>query len=299
MDRYEALIEALGEIPFRRDVPMKELTTFRVGGPADLVVWPRSGEEALTALSAGEIYGVPAFVMGNGSDLLVRDGGIRGLVVCIGEAMAETTHDGCYWRAGAGRSLTGLARETVRAGFRGFEWAAGIPGTLGGACAMNAGAYGGEMKDVLREVTVIEDGALRTIPVMESDLGYRRSAFAAPGRIVVEALLLLSPDDGGAAERMADYTKRRQEKQPLTFPSAGSTFKRPPGHFAGQLIQEAGLKGYAVGGAQVSELHAGFVINRGGATAEDVLRVIAHVQDTVLKHSGVALECEVKIIGEG
>ena len=298
MNRLELLCAALETMEYRRNVSMAELTTFRVGGPADVVVWPQTIQQVHKALAACKRLELPFTVIGNGSNLLVRDGGIRGMVLCIGPNLSQIKQDGNIWRAGAGCSLTALARQTVEAGCMGLEWACGIPGTLGGACAMNAGAYGGEMKQVLKAVTVLEGDQVVRLFVQEEDLGYRTSAFCAPARIVLEAELILKADDGGAAKRMEEYLSRRREKQPLRYPSAGSTFKRPQGYFAGQLIQQAGMKGVSLGGAQVSELHAGFIINRGQATAQDVIGLIQQVKEAVFRTSGVMLECEVKIIGE-
>jgi len=295
--RMRALFEELARLDIRRDVPMRELTTFRLGGPADLVVFARGGEEVRLAAGAAEARGVPFYVIGNGSNLIVRDGGIRGLVIVIGAEMAEISLEGTALTAGAGIPLTELAWEAVRRGLMGMEWACGIPGTLGGACAMNAGAYGGEMKQILRSVRYIERGEISETPARKEELGYRVSPYCAPGRIVLSATLALSPDDGGAADRQKDYLARRAAKQPLELPSAGSVFKRPPGRFAGALIEGAGLKGTRVGGAEVSEKHAGFIVNRGGATAGDVLRLIEFIQERVLAAYGVELQCEQKIIG--
>ncbi len=298
MRQLDALFEQLANIDIRRDVPMRTLTTFRLGGPADAVLFARAEEDVPRAVSVCGSLGIPYYVIGNGSNLIVRDGGIRGLVIVIGSGLSDIKRQGDLVTAGAGVSLTQLSRRLLEMGLMGFEWACGIPGALGGACAMNAGAYGGEMSQVLRSLRVVENGGIAEYAAKSDEFGYRVSPYIAPERIVLSAVLELKPDDGGAADRQADYMHRRQQKQPLSFPSAGSIFKRPPGHFAGALIESAGLKGESVGGAQVSELHAGFIINTGGATADDVLRLIDRVRERVLAVHGIELHCEPKIWGE-
>ncbi len=285
-------------LPIERDVPMRTLTTFRLGGPADFLLRAQDEEQVLLAYCAARECGMPVYAIGNGSNLIVRDGGIRGLVIVIGERMASVAKEGTLVAAGAGIPLTDLAWEAVRLGLGGMEWACGIPGTLGGACAMNAGAYGGEMKQVLRSIRYLEDGRIIEKSVSDDEMGYRTSAYCAPGRIVLSATLSLVPDDGSATKRQEDYLARRREKQPLEYPSAGSVFKRPPGCFAGALIESAGLKGLRVGGAEVSVKHAGFIVNVGDATADDVLKLIDQVKERVLQTHGVALHCEPKIWGE-
>jgi UDP-N-acetylmuramate dehydrogenase len=239
-------------------------------------------------------------IMGNGSNMLVGDGGIRGLVIQIGHGMSNCSVDKTTIYAEAGVLMSKVAAEALRAELSGFETLSGIPGTLGGGIFMNAGAYGGEIKDVVENVTYIDEkGDIKTIDCDECKFGYRTSIFASGGKYIVSAKLKLKH---GAYDEiktaMSEYNKRRSEKQPLSMPSAGSTFKRPEGFFAGKLIQDAGLMGYSVGGAQVSEKHAGFVVNKGGATAEDVMRLISDVQKTVKEKFGVALEPEVRLIGE-
>ena len=292
------LFEELSHLDIRRDMPMRLFTTFRLGGPADLAVFARNEDEVRLAINAALYHNEPYLVVGNGSNLIVRDGGIRGLVIVIGPAMAEIRQEGTLLTAGAGVSLTALSKEAARRGLMGMDWACGIPGTLGGACAMNAGAYNGEMKQVLRCIRYLEAGVVKEASVREEEFGYRQSPYCAPERIVLSATLALMPDDGGAQARQEEYLCRRKAKQPLEYPSAGSVFKRPPGHFAGALIERAGLKGLAVGDAQISEKHAGFIINRGNATASDVLRLIALVKQRVYETAGVELECEPKIVGE-
>ncbi len=281
------------------DEPMSRHTTFRVGGPADVMFLPESGEQAARALAAAREAGVACYVVGNGSNLLVRDGGIRGLVVALGEGMSAIRRDGDIVTAQAGASLAKVAAFAQTEGLAGLEFASGIPGTLGGGCAMNAGAYGGQLSDCLIDAEVLMDGEPRTLTVDEMDMGYRTTRPLRQGGVVLSARFALKPDDPGAiAARMRELNARRRDKQPLNYPSAGSTFKRPEGRFAGALIEGAGLKGRRVGGAQVSEKHAGFIINVGGATAADILGLIRLVQDEVREKYGVALETEVRIIGE-
>ena len=298
MADFQRLFEALRDYAIERDVPMRRYTPFRAGGNAKFLLCPGDPQQIAFALSACEDCGVPWYIIGNGSNLLVRDGGINALVIRIDERMGGITRKGDLLSAGAGQSLSALANFALKAGFGGLEWAAGIPGTVGGAVAMNAGAYGGQLSDVIQSVRVIRDGREETARVSAGDMGYRTSVYAAPSCIVLEASFHLLPDDGGAATRQADYMRRRREKQPLAFASAGSTFKRPEGHFAGALIEQAGLKGESVGDAQVSTLHAGFIINRGNARASELLQLIERVQKRVYENSGVWLQPEIKIIGE-
>ena len=281
------------------DEPMSRHTTFRVGGPADVLFLPASADEIVRAMREARALNEPCFVMGNGSNLLVRDGGVRGLVIAIGEPMSDIAVVGTTIRAQAGASLTRLAREAASASLAGLSFASGIPGSVGGAVAMNAGAYGGEISNVLSRALVLEGETPVWKTAEALNLSYRNSDVLRHGLIVLEAEFHLLPGDRAAIlDEMAELARRRREKQPLSLPSAGSTFKRPEGHFAGALIEGAGLKGFSVGGAQVSELHAGFIVNTGGATARDVLDLIAAVQARVLADSGVALEPEVRIIGE-
>ncbi len=285
-------------LPVERNVPMRTLTTFRLGGPADFVLHAQSEEEVRLGVEAAHTLGIQVYAIGNGSNLIVKDGGIRGLVIVIGERMAKVTREGTLLIAEAGIPMTDLAWEAVRHGLMGLEWACGIPGTLGGACAMNAGAYGGELKQVIQSVRYLEDGRILEKEVLGDEMGYRTSAYCAPGRVVLGATLRLTEDDGGAGARQEDYLRRRREKQPLEFPSAGSVFKRPPGCFAGALIESAGLKGLRVGGATVSPKHAGFIVNTGNATAHDVLELIEQVKERVKNAHGIELHCEPKIWGE-
>lgn len=278
--------------------PLARHTTFRVGGPADVLFLPESAEELQRAMELAREAGEDCLVIGNGSNLLVRDGGVRGLVIKLAGPMSGVSVEGTAIRAQAGASLSQVSRAALQASLTGLEFASGIPGSLGGALAMNAGAYGGELSQVVREAMVLMDGRVQTLSREELAMGYRTTRVLREGGIVLSAVLDLKEGDAPQiAATMDDLNRRRREKQPLSFPSAGSTFKRPEGYFAGALIEQAGLKGYAIGGAQVSEKHAGFLINRGGATASDLLRLIEYVQERVYAQSGVRLETEVRICG--
>ncbi len=279
--------------------PMSRHTTFRVGGPADVFFLPETGGQVARALEAARQRGVEAHVIGNGSNLIVRDGGVRGLVICLGEGMSAIAREGNTVTAQAGATLAKVAAFAQAEGLSGLEFASGIPGTLGGGCAMNAGAYGGQLSDCLIDAEVLLDGQTRWMAVDQLGMGYRTSLPLRQGGVVLSARFELKEDDPAAIlVRMKELNARRRDKQPLNYPSAGSTFKRPEGHFAGALIEGAGLKGRRVGGAQVSEKHAGFIVNAGGATASDVLALIRVVQDAVLARDGVRLETEVRVIGE-
>lgn len=294
----ESIAHALRDLGATADVPLSDLVSFRVGGPAAFVLQPRGEATLGQALEICKEQHIPVILLGNGTNVLPADEGFDGLVLQLSGDGAEPAFEGDRVTVGAGYSLTALAKESVQRGFMGLERLCGIPGTVGGAVAMNAGAYGGEIKNVLRRVRLYRDGAFVWEDARREDMGYRKSPYAWPETVVTAVELQLLPDDGTAAEVMADCMKKRREKQPLNLPSAGSTFKRPEGHFAGALIEGCGLKGYAVGGALVSELHAGFLVNRGGATAGDVRALIRQVQDTVLRETGVLLEPEVKRLEE-
>ncbi len=299
----KTLLEKLCGIARRDQIlegePMARHTTFRVGGPADVLFMPEGADQLIAALEAARSAGVPAYVIGNGSNLIVRDGGVRGLVIAIGEGMSEIARCGDTLEAQAGAALARVAAFAQSEGLAGLEFASGIPGTLGGGCAMNAGAYGGQLSDVLIDARVLTGGAVRTLSREDMQMGYRTSLPLRTGGIVLSARFALTPDAPEAiAARMRELNARRRDKQPLNLPSAGSTFKRPEGHFAGALIEQAGLKGLSVGGAQVSQKHAGFIVNTGGATASDVLALIAEVQDAVQARSGIRLETEVRVLGE-
>ena len=283
------------------DEPMSAHTTFRAGGKASCFAEPTE-EELAELMSFVTREGLPYFVLGNGSNVLFSDAGYDGLVISIGKNMAQIRTDGGAITAGAGALLSSVAAEALRQGLTGLEFASGIPGSVGGGVFMNAGAYGGELKDVISRVTALTPaGEKKTYRTEELDFSYRHSIFTAEaaGEIVLSAdFSLKEGDPDRIRETMQDLNARRREKQPLEFPSAGSTFKRPEGHFAGKLIQEAGLMGYAVGDAMVSTKHAGFVVNTGKASASDIYAVICHVQETVLEMSGVRLEPEVRLIGD-
>lgn len=282
------------------DEPMKKHTTFRIGGPADVFVMPRTIEEVSKALEICRQEQLPYFILGNGSNLLVSDQGYRGVIIQLDRNMEEITVDGTEIRAAAGALLSSIAAAARRASLAGFEFAGGIPGTLGGAVVMNAGAYGGEMKDVLKEVTVMTgDGEIRVIPASELEMGYRTSIIKKAGYLVLGATISLK--EGNLEEIKAltrELSEKRTSKQPLEFPSAGSTFKRPEGYFAGKLIMDSGLRGYQIGGARVSDKHCGFVINAGDATAQDVVALMDHVTEVVREKYGVTLEPEVKFLGD-
>ncbi len=286
---------------FLCDEPMSRHTSFRIGGPAKRLACPVTEAELVSLLEAAERFGAPVFLLGNGSNLLVSDGGLDRLVIDTSAAMnAMEAGEACRISASAGVVLARLAEFACKLGLTGLEFAHGIPGTLGGAVCMNAGAYEGEMKQVLESVRVWCPGeGVKIFSAEELDLGYRHSVFTErPELVVLGATVRLAAGDPEAIrERMRDLMARRKKNQPLEYPSAGSTFKRPVGHFAGRLIEECGLKGFTVGGAQVSEKHAGFVINTGGATCADVTELIRRVQETVWEQKGVRLEPEVRIIG--
>ncbi|HIZ18301.1 MAG TPA: UDP-N-acetylmuramate dehydrogenase [Candidatus Olsenella stercoravium] len=289
----------VGEENVLVDEPMSEHTTFEVGGPADLYVIPESFDEVRDVLLACDEAGVERFVLGRGSDLLVSDDGYRGVIVAVGEGLMGVSVDGTEMTCQAGVDLREASEMACELGFSGLEFACGIPGSVGGACFMNAGAYGGCVADVLKCVRALApDGSQVTLDVEELDLGYRRSRVAADGLVVLSATFDLEKGDPEKIRAtMDDLTRQREEKQPLEMASAGSTFKRPEGHFAGKLVMDAGLQGYRVGGAEVSRKHAGFVVNTGGATAADVHAVIEHVQDEVERQFGVRLEPEVRFLG--
>ena len=282
------------------DEPMNIHTTFRAGGPAKYLVKPALTSHIIDTIRLCRKYDVPYTVVGNGSNILVSDKGYDGLVILISDELGRVEVNGKRITAGAGAMLSKVANAALKASLKGMEFAAGIPGTVGGACVMNAGAYGGEIKDVIVSAKAVDrDGNILDFTVDEMELSYRHSIFADNEYIIVEAVFEL--EEGDIAEIssiMKELAAKRREKQPLEYPSAGSTFKRPTGYFAGALIEECGLKGYSVGGAQVSEKHAGFVINKGDASAKDVLDLIKYIQDKVLSEKGVMLEPEVRLIEE-
>ncbi|WP_253273170.1 UDP-N-acetylmuramate dehydrogenase [Olsenella sp. oral taxon 807] len=281
------------------DEPMSKHTSFRIGGPADLFVTPDDIDELRDVIAACRAAGVPHFVLGCGSDLLVADEGYRGVIVSCTKGLVNVAIDGETMACQAGVPLREASEMACELGLSGLEFACGIPGSVGGACFMNAGAYGGCVADVLESVRcLMPDGTQQSLPVEELALGYRASRVRDEGLVVLSATFRLHEgDQDDIRARMDDFTQRRRKKQPLELPSAGSTFKRPEGHFAGKLISDAGLKGYAHGGASVSTKHAGFVVNNGGATAADVHAVIRHVQDEVERQFGVRLEPELRFLG--
>ena len=294
------LIEQLQKagIPLAEQEPMTRRTTFGIGGPA-LLLRPRSRAELQAAMTLCREAGEEPFILGRGSNLLVSDSGISRPVIQLDGDFTAITREGNTLRCGAGASLIAVCRAAAENSLSGIEWGYGIPGSLGGGVYMNAGAYGGELRDVLTEVTFLDEaGEYRTLPAAELSLSYRHSIFEdRPGTVIVGAVLTLTPGDPAAIRAaMEDYMSRRREKQPLEYGSAGSTFKRPVGNYASALVDQCGLKGLSGGGAEVSRKHAGFIINRGGATAADVRELIAEVQRIVREKTGYTLECEIKYI---
>ena len=296
---YAKLQTVLDDSQIRQNEPLSRHTTFRTGGPADWFLMPEEEQIAplFKLLSQEEI---PVAVIGNGSNLLAGDGGYRGAVIEIGRQMDAITVDGDRVTVQAGALLSKAASLACQASLTGMEFAAGIPGSLGGAVVMNAGAYGGEMKDIVRTVRLLTpEGEITERTAGQMQFGYRTSCVAAEGAVVLSAVLQLRQGEVSEIRAtMGALKEKRVTKQPLEYPSAGSTFKRPEGYFAGKLIEDAGLRGYRVGDAQVSEKHCGFVVNRGHATAADVMAVIRHVQQTVKEQYQVELETEVKMLGE-
>ena len=296
----EKLQKMLGEAKVLVKEPMAAHTTFRIGGPADYFVMPETVEELANVLKLCREEKVPYFILGNGSNLLVGDKGFSGVVIQLYKNFDGLSVEGTKVTAKSGAMLIRVAKEAAKAGLTGLEFASGIPGTIGGAMVMNAGAYGGEMKDVVTSVTVLtQNGDIKTLSGEEMNFRYRGSVVEEEGYIVLEAVMELA--EGKLEEiqaRIEELSVQRRTKQPIEYPSAGSTFKRPEGYFAGKLIQDANLRGYQVGGAQVSEKHCGFVINAGGATAADVMQLMQDVSDRVKEQFGVTLEPEVKRIGE-
>lgn len=282
------------------NVCLSSLTTFHLGGPCDLLIEVTSEKEALRTIRYLRSNAIPFFIIGNGSNLLVRDGGLDGVVVKMGPAFSDVTVDGNFITAQAGAAVAKVAQASFRAGLTGMEALAGIPGTVGGGVIMNAGAYEQEMKDVLCSLHAIaDDNTLCTLSREEMELGYRTSRMMRENMVVTEVTFALKQGNPEKIrEKAEEFAVRRRTKQPLDKYSAGSTFKRPQGHFAGALIEQAGLRGYTLRGAQVSDKHCGFLINNGEATARDVLDLMAYVQDTVKKHFGVDLEPEVRIMGK-
>ena len=298
MEFYKLLGEFYNEEDITVDSPMSEHIYFRVGGPADILVTPVNEEQVVNTLKLCREYNVPYFILGNGSNILVKDGGISGVVIKFNKLNKITTEGNCV-TAQSGALLKDVSKAALENNLRGFEFACGIPGSIGGAVFMNAGAYDGEMAHVIKSARVIDENCnIKNLTKEELELGYRSSIVMKKGYVVIEATVELeSGEYASIKDKIDDLTNRRESKQPLEYPSAGSTFKRPEGYFAGKLIQDSGLKGFSIGGAAVSEKHSGFVINKGGATAKDVLDVIDHVKKTVKENFDVELHTEVRIIG--
>ncbi len=294
------LFEGLTKRPLLINENMSRHTSFHIGGPADVLAQPSTEEELAALLRVAKANDVPVTLIGNGSNLLVRDKGIRGIVIQLGNMFKDVHASDHVLVFGSGVSLAIASRIAAEHGLTGLEFAVGIPGSIGGAVYMNAGAYDGEMSNVVTSVRVMDyDGKVQEITAEKLDFGYRHTALQGSGDIVLQVICDLADGDKNEIKsKMEDFNNRRRTKQPLEYPSAGSMFKRPPGYFAGTLIDQTGLKGYTVGGAQVSPKHAGFVVNVGGATASDVLQLIADVQEKVQAAHGVHLEPEVLILGE-
>ncbi len=299
LSAYEELASFLTKEEILQDEPMRNHTWFEIGGTADILVIPESVEKLIKVVHYVKKNNIPTFLIGNGSNLLVKDGGIRGIVIKT-EMINKITIDGEIIKAECGALLEDISTAAYENSLTGFEFACGIPGTLGGAVFMNAGAYDGEMSFVLNSVRVMTpDLKVITLKKDELELGYRTSAVKTNGYVVLDAeIVLVSGNKDEIKAKVEDLTHRREDRQPLEFPSAGSTFKRPAGHYAGKLIQDAGLKGYQIGGAQVSEKHSGFVINKDHAEAKDVLNLISYIQSTVMAKFDVELCTEVLIVGE-
>lgn len=283
----------------KKNEPLKNHTSFKIGGPAEEFAEAKSTDDVISLIEYAKEKGIPYMIMGNGSNLLVSDKGVKGLVIKIAKGFDNVEIIGEKVIAEAGILLSKLSNMVADRELSGMEEVSGIPGTLGGGIYMNAGAYGGELKDIVERVTYLSGGEIKVAEKDELDFGYRHSRFSGTDDIILSAELSLKKGDiAEIREKMADFKERRCSKQPLAMPSAGSTFKRPEGYFAGKLIEDAELKGFSIGGAQVSEKHSGFVVNTGDATAQDVLSLIKHIQDTVYAKFGVKLETEVKLVGE-
>lgn len=297
---YDKVVDIVGEENVHTDEPMSRHTTFRIGGNADYFVKPGNADEVAAVIVVCREYNIPYFILGNGSNLLVSDDGYRGMIINIMDNMDSVTVDGRIITAQAGAMLVRVSVMARDNALTGLEFASGIPGTIGGAVYMNAGAYGGEMKNVVKTVRAIDEyGRIYELDSEKMDFSYRHSIVEERNLIVLEVTLELEHGSREAIDdRMKELAEARRSKQPLEYPSAGSTFKRPEGYFAGKLIMDAGLRGYSVGGAQVAEKHCGFVINKGGATASDVVELIRDVQHDVDDKFGVTLEPEVKMLGE-
>jgi len=297
---FEKFSELVGREFVKLQEPMKEYTTFKIGGAADYYICPHTSEEVAKIVALCKKEKLPYYIMGNGSNLLIGDKGYRGVIIHIYNNFNAISIEGNKIYIQAGALLSKIAKVAAKNNLAGFEFASGIPGTIGGAAVMNAGAYGGEMKDVLFSVTVLnENGEIITIPSAELELGYRTSIIAKKGYIVLEAVIELKAGEQSEIEAvMQELKEKRTEKQPLEYGSAGSTFKRPEGYFAGKLIMDSDLRGFSIGDAQVSEKHCGFVINKDQATAAEVVALMEYVATTVYEKFQVKLEPEIKMLGE-
>ena len=293
------LINITGKDNVKVNEPMKNHTTFKIGGPAQYYVTPESVTQIQEVVSLCRDMNIPLHVIGNGSNILVGDDGVDGVVLALFNTFSDYEIKDNVITAQAGMSLIKLAVIALREGLTGLEFASGIPGSVGGAVYMNAGAYDGQMKDVVTSVTVLDEaGNIRILGRDELDMGYRTSAVAKHNMIVLQVIIeLKAGNKEQIKDRMNQLSELRKQKQPLEYPSAGSTFKRPEGYFAGKLIADAGLKGYSIGGAAVSEKHAGFVVNMGGATAKDVVELTDYIKKRIIEQFGVTLELEIKKIG--
>lgn len=296
---YNAFIDTFGEESVLFNEPMKKHTTFKIGGGADVFFMPKNEDELIKAIAICKANNIDYYIIGNGSNLLVRDGGFRGVIIQLYKNYSKVEVKDNIITAQSGALLGTVSNVAMKNSLTGMEFASGIPGTIGGAMCMNAGAYGGEMKDITTSIRVLKDGVITQMSIEEAQMGYRSSNIMRYGMIVLSADIQLKKGDiTEIKEEMRRLNKSRNEKQPVDLPSAGSTFKRPEGYFAAKLIDDAALRGYRVGDAQVSEKHCGFVVNRGEATANEVLKLISDVKDTVYKKFNVTLEPEIRIIGE-
>lgn len=289
---------ALKGLDVKCNIPLSTLTSFRIGGPAAIVMRPHGAEDVRRTIQACSQFGCPYCVLGNGTNILAPDEGYPGVVIRIDTPLTTPLFVDTSVTCAAGTALSVLARESVNSGLMGMESLSGIPGTVGGAVAMNAGAYGAEIRHIIKSVRILQNGRVLDIETKKTDFGNRTSKYSAPGVIVLSATFQLERDDGGAKKRMLETTRQRKAKQPLTLPSAGSVFKRPKGRFAGALVENCGLKGYSVGDAQVSPKHAGFIVNNGNATERDVMELISIVQQRVFEETGVRLERELRLMSE-
>ncbi len=296
----EVLMQTVDKNRILIDEPMKNHTSFKIGGPADFLVLPEKMEEITETVKMLKRKSIPYMIIGNASNLLVRDKGIRGVVIKLGESYNHVTIEGTRVTAESGVLLSRLAKQIAKASLKGFEFASGIPGSLGGAVFMNAGAYGGEMKDVVTSVKALNDqGEVITLNNQELQMGYRSSILQEKHYAVLEVVMKLEVGESEEIyEKIRELDQQRTTKQPIHLPSAGSVFKRPEGYFAGKLIQDSGMKGFCIGGAEISTLHCGFIVNQGGATAQDVIDLVEEVQKNVKEKFGVDLERELRIIGE-